>query len=167
MTNDIELLAALRVAETGLTAAELLALPMDEYARVTGRATPTEAARRALDKQERGIPRQEPPAALQTARESEPQGFDIASMTLEEYAAVRGQLIGQPRQEGRGIFNSIGSRSQEYTDAARRQAGRTGWANGNVVEPPRLTNRFLNHDAQRDTRTAGERFTTPGNSFQI
>lgn len=37
MSNDIGLLAALRVAETGLTAAELLALPMDEYAKVTGR----------------------------------------------------------------------------------------------------------------------------------
>ena len=46
------LLAARKISEeTGLTDAEILQLDMEEYARLTGRQTPVQAAIQALDVQ--------------------------------------------------------------------------------------------------------------------
>jgi hypothetical protein len=161
MRNDIEMLAALRVAETGLTPAELLALPMDEYARATGRPTPTQAALRALDAQQPPQAPQEAPEAPQ-APETQPQGIDVNSD--EYFLAWRSQRVSGG--EGRGIFDSVSSRSAEYLGAARAQSGRTAYSQGNVVEPPKLTGRYVQDD-MRDPRTAAERFSNPSNLFQL
>jgi hypothetical protein len=155
--------------ETGMTLAELAALPLDEYARLTNRPTPAQAALAALDAQSEQA--QPPaPAAPQSAPQPpapESQGVDFRSMSMDEYAAVRGQLgVGVSHKEGRGIFDSVGSHSDAYTAAVRAQSGRTGWSQGNVTEPPRLEGRFVRQDDQRDYRSAAERFSTPGNSWQ-
>lgn len=151
-TSSIELLAHLRLAETGLTAAELLSMDMAEYARVTGRPTGSQ-----------------PPAPQpqETAGTPEPEGIDVSSLDMDQYSALRGQLgMGVSRAEGRGIFDSVGSQSAEYRAATRAQAGRTAWTTSNVVESPRLPRVFLNPDEQRDTRTVAERFSFPGSAWQ-
>lgn len=161
----IDYLAALRIAETGLSAAELASLPMDEFLRVTGRPTMGEIAAQALGyaPEPHGTPRQEH-APVQPTPEPEPKGIDPNG---EEY--FHAWRANRTRGgEGQGIFHSVSSQSDQYSAAARRHAGRTAMGgSSNVVEPPRLTGRYLNHDAQRDTRTAAQRFGTPGNSFQI
>jgi hypothetical protein len=163
MTSDIERIAALRVTETGLSPAELLALPMDEYARVTGRATPAEAALQTLDMQIPGIPRQEPPAAPQ-APENAPQGVDLNSLSMSEYATLRGWLgIGRTRQEGRGILNQSG---QSWAEAARQQLGRSSWQGRNVIESPKLAGRQMRQGDMLDTRTAAQRLSNPANLWQ-
>jgi hypothetical protein len=167
-TAPVSLLAAQRIAETGLTAAELLALSHDEYARITGRATISETVSQASGYQVSPppAPQEQTPAPVRTRAPLTP-GFDFASMDMEQYAAVRGQLgVGVSRKEGRGIFDSVGSRSDEYTNAVRAQAGRTAMSNANTVEPPRLTDRYVRQDDMRDHRTAAQRFSTPGNSYQ-
>ena len=108
-------------------------------------------------------PRPLPDAAFTQAAQDPLQGVDFSKLTIEQYAALRGQLgIGQARQEGVGLFNQPAS-----ADAPRANVGRTHWSVSNVVEAPRIGRAFVNHDAQRDRRTLGERFGTPGNSFQI
>lgn len=153
MTNDIELQAALRVAQTGLTPAELLALPLDEYARVTGRATPVQAALRALGAQQ-------PPHAPQPAPEApQPAGVEVNSDEFFHLWRAQRSSGG----EGRGIFDSVGSQSQEYRDAAAKHAGRTAMAGREVhAAVPRV---FV-PEPERDQRSAAQRFSTPGNSYQ-
>lgn len=79
----IEYLAPLRVAETGLSAAELTALDMDEFASVTGRPTMGEIAAHALDS---APPAQQAPAPAQTPAPEQP---DPLSMDWQDYAAWR------------------------------------------------------------------------------
>lgn len=154
--------------ETGLTPAQILALPSDEYARLTGRLSVSQIAAQAAGIEPPGRPRREPVAA-QTAPQPQPpeaQGIDVAALSMEQYAAVRGQLgVGRSHGEGKGIFDSVGSRSDEYTAAVRAQSGRTGWTTSNVVESPRLERRYARPDVQPDTRPAVQRFSTPGNSY--
>jgi hypothetical protein len=90
-------------------------------------------------------------------------GIDVNSP--EFFHAWRSQRVSGG--EGKGIFDSVGSRSEEYRSAARRQAGRTGWVNSNVIEPPRIEGRYLRHDDRLDRRSTAERFSTPGNEFSI
>jgi hypothetical protein len=153
-------LAAYRVqAETGLSARELAEMDMDEYARVTGRQTPVQAALQALEAQRSGVAPQAPERPQEPAQQS--QGIDVASMDMGAYAALRDQL-GIGRGDA-GMFGSGGLSA----DAARRQAERTVMSNANVTPPPRLTGRFVNHDEHRDHRTVAERFSTPGNSHNL
>lgn len=148
--------------ETGLSADQILRMDMQEYARLTGRQSPARAATQTLDAEyEAPAPQgqEQPPAGVQEP----PQGIDPNS--AEYFLAWR-----QNRArggEGRGIFDSVGSRSDEYTAAVRAQSGRTMYGQSNVVEPPRLEGRFVNHDEQRDNRTAAQRFSTPGNAFNL
>ena len=149
--------------ETGLTPAQILALPSDEYARLTGRLSMSQIAAQAAGTEPPGTPRQEP-APAETAPQPQPpeaQGIDPSSQ--EYFLAWRAQRVSGG--EGKGIFDSIGSRSEEYTAAARGQAGRTGWTTSNVVESPRLERRYARPDVQPDTRPAMQRFSTPGNSY--
>lgn len=162
--NEFELLAYQRIADTGLSFRELAEMDMTEYARVTGRPTPVEAAIAALDTQH---------AANQTPQTPRPspavpdagQPVDISSLSVDEYAALRDQFGVHGQREGRGIFDSVGSQSQVYRDAVRAQSGRTALNNTRVVEPPRLEGRFVRQDDIRDARAAAQRFSTPGNAF--
>ena len=98
MANDIELLAYQRIAETGLSAAELLALPLDEYGRLTGRSLKFQPE-----------PVAEPPAAPQSAAqtpESGPQGVDVASMDMAQYAEFRHAAGIGRSASARGIFGN-------------------------------------------------------------
>lgn len=165
--SPIELQAHQRLAETGLSVVELLSMDMSEYARVTGRPTVGQLAAQAHDVEPPGSPRQE--MAPQVPQESVgiPRGIDVAALDMDEYAAVRGQLgMGVSHQEGRGIFDSISSRSDEYISAVRAQAGRTAMSTSNVVESPRINRVFLNPDAHRDPRTVAQRLSTPANMWQ-
>jgi len=87
--------------DAGMTMDEVLKLDMAEYARLSHRPTPTQAALAAIDAQhERG--HQSAPAAPESAPEppeSGPQGIDIASMDMDTYAAMRGQLMSQGRPD--------------------------------------------------------------------
>lgn len=167
--SSIELSAYRLQAGTGLTPAEILALPTDEYARLTHRSTIGEIA--AMAAEPPGIPRQEPapaqaPQAAPQAPESGPQGIDISQLSAEQYAQVRGQLgMGRSQKEGRGIFDSVGSASEEYTAAVRAQSGRTGWNTSNVVESPRVNRIFVQPDPVPEHQSARDRFSTPGNVY--
>jgi hypothetical protein len=120
--------------DTGLSAEDILRMPADEYARATGRRTPSQVAVAALgyDEPVPGIPRQEqapqPPAPVQ-----EPQGTDIASMTMAEYEAVRGQLGVQGREYGTGIMNS-NSGTDAWVQAARSKSGRAAMNESGVQQ---------------------------------
>jgi hypothetical protein len=148
--------------DTGLTPAEILALPADEYARLSNRATPVESAVAALGYAD------EP--AAPSAPQSVPQppadaGQGIDPNSAEYFLAWRDNRVSGG--EGRGIFDSVGSRSDAYTSAVRRHAGRGALSSANVVEPPRVDGRYVRQDDMRDTRPAAERFSTPGNAFNF
>jgi hypothetical protein len=85
MDIPIEYLAARRIAETGLSAAELAALPMDEYARVTQRPTFGQTAAQA---HEYTTPPASQPAPVQKPDITHQQP-DVAGMSWDEYAAYR------------------------------------------------------------------------------
>jgi hypothetical protein len=171
MTNDFyaaQLRAFKIEEETGLTREEILALPMDEYARLTGRQSPTQAAVATLDARYEASTSQAPAAPAAPAQTQAPEVPDFGTMSMAEYAAYRAQAgIGQGTKEGRGIFNSVGSRSDAYTSAVRAQSGRTALNERGVVAPPRLEGRtVLKQDDHIDHRSASARFSTPGNSWQ-
>jgi hypothetical protein len=99
---------------------------------------------------------------------TEHPGIDFAQLSMEQYAALRGQLgIGVGRKEGKGIFDSVSSRSQAYADATRAPSGRTAYSVANLTEAPKLLGRQERQGDRIDYRSATERFSTPGNSFQI
>ena len=152
--------------DTGMSLDEILKLDMDAYARLTNRPTVGELVAQAAEAWPPGRPRQEPAPAQQPALA--PRGIDFAAMDMQTYAQLRSQLIGRSPKEGHGIFDSVGSGSEEYTNAVRAQSGRTAWNNANVVEPPRLERlRYVRQDDQRDTRSRADRFSTPGNAFNL
>lgn len=152
-------LQARKIAEQiGLSMAEIASLPIDEFARLSGRPTPAEAARAALEAQ-RG---QYSPAPESTPQppESTPVGLDPDSP--EFFHAWRANRVSGG--EGRGIFDSVGSQSDEYRSAARKHAGRTGYGHEAHAVVPRA---FVRHDDRLDHRSAAERFSTPGNEFSV
>jgi hypothetical protein len=159
--SDIEMTAYRIMAETGLSAWELAEMDMDAYARATGRPTPTQAALAAINAQH-DEPQPVGPVFIETVTSPEPRGIDPDSD--EAFLAWRASRTSGG--EGIGIFSGMGSQAQEYRSAAARQAGRTGWSTSNTVESPKLTNRYVNHDAQRDTRTAAERLSNAANLWQ-
>lgn len=168
MTNINDLALELRMIQlqqdTGLSARELAELPLDEYGRLTGRRLgyqpPADPPQRPANP---GDPRSDytPPAgAPRQLAPTEPEPIDFASMSYDEYAAFRQQYgIGAQSEYGRGIFSDHGS----WADAAKAKAGRTAMVQSNVVEAPRIE-RFVKK-TRPDTRSALERFSTPGNTF--
>jgi hypothetical protein len=167
MNNDYyaaQLRARQVAEETGLTLAEIAELPLDEWSRLTHGKTAAQAALEAIGSQVAP----QPPAALPDTAFTqqaapEPQGIDVNSLSMDQYAALRGQLgIGQSRQEGIGILNQSG---QSWAEAARQQPGRSGWQNKNVTPAPSLTGRQVAAPAI-DNRTRAERFTFPGSAYQ-
>jgi hypothetical protein len=155
--------------ETGLTLAELAALPLDEWARLQGRPTPAEAAIAEFNREQDSAqtpqastpPAPQPPQASPAVPDAGPQGIDPNSQ--EYFLAWRAQRTSHG--EGKGIFDSVGSQSDAYTAAVRAQAGRTAMSQSNVVEPPRLTDRYVRQDDLRDPRSAAERFGNPSNFY--
>lgn len=148
--------------ETGLTPAQILALPMDEYARLTGRPTGSQLAGQAADPVPPGTPRQEP-APAQTVPQAPapgPQAIDVQGMTMAEYSAVRGQFGVQGREYGRGILD--GGSTADWIAAAQAKGGRHGWQGQNVVESPRIDRPEVRPDVQPDTRSATQRLSNPG-----
>jgi len=136
----------------GMSAGEIEALSFADYAARTGRTlsvTPELAA---------------PPQAVAVQHPAHPPGIDFASMDMQTYAQVRGQLGIGRGEYGRGALD--GGSTADWVQAAQRKAGRSAWQGRNVVEPPRLE-RYVRQDEHRDTRSVAERFGTPGNSFQV
>lgn len=87
MMIDIYLTAQQIMEQTGLSAAELAALPLDEYARLSGRQTPAQAAIQALNPQyEASAPQgqEQPPAPVQEAQQP-----DVNAMDWQQYARWR------------------------------------------------------------------------------
>jgi hypothetical protein len=153
----------LREAFHDLTPQQINDMSLSEFAARTGRPTPVQAALQALSNQEAQTPPQAPePVFTETVTSPEPQGFDPDSP--EFFHAWRANRVSGG--EGKGIFDSVGSQSAEYRSAARAQAGRTGWANSNVVEPPRIEGRYLRHDDRIDHRSATERLSNAANLWQ-
>lgn len=151
----------LREAFHDLTPQQINDMSLSEFAAKTGRPKPIQAALQALDAQSEQVHTPEP-VFTETVASPEPQALDPDSP--EYFHAWRAQrALGG---EGVGIFSGMGSQSQEYRSAAARQAGRTGWATSNTVESPKLINRYVNHDAQRDIRTAAERLSNAANLWQ-
>ncbi len=141
-----------------LTAEQIKAMPMSEWARLREKSgladsTPTYVA---------STPPAGPPAELPRGQYTD----DVPDFNSPEFFhAWRSRRVSGG--EGKGIFHSVGSQSPEYTSATRAQAGRTAYSQQNVIEPPRLTGRYVRQDDMRDTRTAAERFGNPANSFNL
>jgi hypothetical protein len=151
-----------------LSPAEINALDMADYAARTGRNLGVTAE--VAGSVPPGTPRQSPEQTpgMPAPAPQQPQGIDVGSMSMEQYAQLRGQLgVGRGQKEGRGIFDSVGSRSDEFTNAGRVQAGRTAWSTSNVTESPRLERRYVREEQPPTYQSAQERFMTPGNAFQL
>lgn len=102
-------------------------------------------------------------APTPTAAQDDPQGH-----TLEELALTDDEMWLRWREsrhsggEGVGLFNQGG---QSWAEAAAQRAGRTamgGFRNETHTVIPKA---FI-PEAVKDTRSAVQRFSTPGNSFQ-
>jgi hypothetical protein len=147
-----------------MSAVEINRMSFAEFAARSGRRTPAQAAVAALDANYTalGSSQQKAPAPPQSQT---PQGVDIASMSMADYSQIRGQLGVGGREYGRGALDGGGT--ADWIAAAQRKAGRSGWQGRNVIEAPKLEGRFADHEALRDTRSAQERFSTPGNSFNL
>jgi hypothetical protein len=164
-----QLIARKIMDDTGMTLDEVLKLDMDAYARLSGRPTPTRAALATLNAQApQTTP--EPPAALPDTAFTQqavpaPQGRTLEELALTDDNAWLAWRQNRARGgENIGIFGNAGS----WADAARAKAGRSAMGGTrNTIEAPRIEGRYLDHDAQRDMRSAGARFSTPGNSFQL
>lgn len=154
---------ALREAFHDLTPQQINNMSLTEFAARTGRPTAAQAALQALGNQEPRTASLSTSEATQ-APEDQPPGIDFSQLTVEQYAQLRGQLgIGQTSKEGVGLLNQSG---QSWAQAARVRAGQAAVSTSNVVEPPKLTGRHL-APAQLDHRPAAERFSTPGNTFNL
>lgn len=145
--TDLETGAYRLMAETGLTARELAEMDMDSYARLSKRPTPVEAALEALGYADKpGTPApapasQQAPGAPQPPADA-PQGLDPNS---PEYFHAWRQNRARGG-EGKGIFDSVGSRSDAYANAVRQQAGRT--AMSPETHHPGFSRVFVNENAQ-------------------
>jgi hypothetical protein len=161
-------LAAQRMQDEfyGFSAGEIERMPMDVYQRLRARAGLPE-----VDPYRDAYAAYEPPGTPMTLPAPEAaqvnadavQGIDPNSD--EYFLAWRQNRVSDG--EGRGIFDSVGSQSAAYRQATARQAGRTAYSQGNVVEPPRIEGRYVRQDDMRDTRSAAQRFSTPGNAFGL
>jgi hypothetical protein len=108
----------IREAAGDLSAAEIDRMPMAEYARLRERAglDPVDPFATAYSQYEPEHQRQDQPPA--------PEGIDPNSD--EYFLAWRSQRA--RGGEGKGIFDSVGSQSDVYTNAVRQQAGRTAYS---------------------------------------
>lgn len=114
--------------DTGLAARELAEMDLSEYARVTGRQAPAEAALAALDAQHEGehqAPQQPALAPEQTA----PERPDVGAMDWAEYAAYR-ERSGIAARSAEGM-----SRAEVHLMGRMERrnippAGRTAWYSG-------------------------------------
>jgi hypothetical protein len=130
------------------SAAEISSMSMSEFAALTGRKLVTGPT--VPEYVPEPVPEPVPERVPEPVHEgvpgpvSEARGIDVLEMSPAQYAQVRASLgMGCSQKEGRGIFDSVDSRSEEYRDAVRRQAGRTAMSQSNVVQPPRLAGRYL------------------------
>jgi hypothetical protein len=156
----------IREAVEDLSAADINRMSMADYAEIRRRAGLPEidpfATAYAAYEPGSPAPVQQPQNGPQTAPDA-PQGIDPDS---DEYFLTwrQNRVSGG---EGKGIFDSVGSRSDAYAAGVRRHAGRGALSSANVVEPPRVEGRYVRHDDMRDTRPAAERFSNQANAFGI
>lgn len=152
--------------QTGLSMREIAELPADEYGRLLYGKTPAQAAHEALREAN-----QPPAAAPQTvsatpsvAEVPEPDGIDISNMTIEQYAALRQQIGLDRAGRDEGIFGSVSSKSQEFTDAVARHAGGTAYGRETHAS---IEMRFPVDQDRTDRRSLSERFgSTSARPFQ-
>lgn len=161
--TDFSYLHADRVAKAnpGLTAEQIRSMPMADFARLMGREPirPTVAP----------APGPAPQVEATRTDEVEPDPISIAEMTYEEYAEFRKQAgIGQSRKEGKGIFDSVSSRSEAYRAAASQQAGRNAMVTSNVIPSPSISRPNLVNVNQPalDSRPLADRFGAASNQFR-
>jgi hypothetical protein len=147
--------------QTGLSLADQAKMPLDEWGRLAYGKTPAQAALAAVNA-EHEEPQPVEPVFTETATSPEPVGIDPDSP--EFFHAWRKNRVSGG--EGKGIFDSINSQSEEFRSAGRKHAGRTAWSTSNVVEPPRIEGRYLRHDDQLDHRSARERLSNAANLWQ-
>jgi hypothetical protein len=153
----------------GLTAEQVRNLPAAEYGRMTGRSLRPVAASNPVTLPRTPAKRESVPVAVVEPPMATPEPVSVKDMSNEEYAALRTQLgIGQSHQYGRGIFDSVSSRSEAYKNAAHAQAGRTAMVTANVVPSPAIDRpNLVGVDRPNlDTRPLADRFGTASNSYR-
>jgi hypothetical protein len=107
------------------TARELDAMDMDEFARLTGRQTPAQAAIRALDAQYSTPPPASPQA--DPGMPEAPQQPDFAAMDMSEYAAYR-EASGLAARSSEGTSRASLSMAGRYSKQdAGQQSGRASF----------------------------------------
>jgi hypothetical protein len=153
----------LQARRLGLTAKKIRRMSMSDWARLTGQSLrPVEAPETVTPTPIRSESVSPPPArseAVQDVPTTDP--VSVRDMTLEEYAAFRPTVgMGQSRQYGRGIFDSV--------SGPRASNGRHAMVNSNVESAPRIgmDSRLEDRTSRLDNRSAAQRFSTPGNSWQ-
>jgi hypothetical protein len=150
-----------REAFADLSVAEINALPMAEYARLTGRENPATAAHRSLyDESARPVPtRAAPPVpvAPQAPHEAAP------GLSLEEYALQSPEGFAEWRSQRKssgenvGIFSGVMSNTAEYRQAAARHAGRTGYRQGSSAGAELMARRGRTIVKQNEIPPSGRR----------
>lgn len=154
----------LQEAAEDLSAAEINKMSMADYAKIRERAglpsIDPYAEVYSTDFVPPGTPRQEQaPAALGTP-EPQPQGIDVASLDMQTYGQLRGQLGVQGREYGRGILD--GGSTSDWIAAAQRKSGRSAMNEHGVQQAPPLGRQYARSDVQLDTRSAVQRLSNPG-----
>ncbi len=156
--------------ETGLSLQQLAEMPLGEWSRLMHGQTPAQAAIAAYNREQDAREHAQPqaPAVPPSAQADAPQGRTLEELALNDHDAFLQwrQNRASGGGENKGIFDSVSSQSAEYRSAARRQAGRTGWANSNVVEPPRIEGRYVRQDDMIDHRPSHQRLSNAANLWQ-
>ena len=131
------------MAETGLSAQELNQLPMDEWARLTGRPTIGQLAAQAGDFEPPGIPRQPAPQQPQpeeTTGTPEPQGIDVSALDMAEYAQLSTAARHGPAPKGRCRHTDSRSSTQNTAPPLAPRPG-APQDDSNVTRSPHSTAR--------------------------
>lgn len=151
--------------ETGVSIAEQVAMPLEEWSRLAYGKTPAESAIAALQAQGEtpgtatsGDPTQTTDASAHTeptAPDAGP-GIDISQLSMSDYAALRERLGMTGREYGRGALDGGGT--QDWIAAAQKRghAGRTSYSQSNVQDAARPdAAKYYDSGGQQVTGRAG------------
>jgi len=165
MDNGMSYLDAARLARANpeLTAEDIRNMSMADWARMTGRSLrpatlPETVTPNQIPAKRESAPTA-PPEAVQDVPTPEP--VSVRDMTPEQYAAYRTTIgMGQSQQYGVGILNPV--------SAPKASNGRHAMITSNVEPSPAISmdGRLEDRSARLDNRSAAQRFSTPGNSYQ-
>lgn len=128
----------------GYSAVKIENMPMEQYARLSHRPVPAEAATAALDAKYQASAAQVPQQPQQPVQEAQQPVQDI---TDEQFLAWRASRVGGG--ENIGIMNS-NSGTDAWVAAARAKVGRTQYGQQNTQDAARIdASKYLDNGGQQ------------------